>query len=302
MRIHAGLVWAASVALCVWGGLAWCVPLGPELPQPGIPTPLDAPRPSPETPLDRELFGRDPGQIKAIPPVPRQSRPEVAPGKRSANTPVEFPPKAPLPVPPGLLPDSAEPASLAPSAPAAAPPNGTRDYSAVSETDNPLVDIARRMREAERLLAGAQSGQKTQELQDSILRDLDELLKQISARCRAAQACQGQCASPQVAERKGGNPPPPNGPKALTEMPKQRSEKGLRPVGRTSERPTYGRNPKANATERKDLVRGAWGSLPERDRQHMLQLLPPEQFLPKYESLIEEYYRRLGEDNDHAHP
>jgi hypothetical protein len=27
----------------------------------------------------------------------------------------------------------------------------------------------------------------------------------------------------------------------------------------------------------------------------MLQLQPPEEFLPKYESLIEEYFRRLAE-------
>ena len=38
-----------------------------------------------------------------------------------------------------------------------------------------------------------------------------------------------------------------------------------------------------------------WGALPERARQQMQQL-PVEDFPPKYERLIEEYFRRLAEE------
>ena len=38
-----------------------------------------------------------------------------------------------------------------------------------------------------------------------------------------------------------------------------------------------------------------WGELPEQVRQQM-QELPAEDFPPKYESLIEEYFRRLAEE------
>jgi hypothetical protein len=38
-----------------------------------------------------------------------------------------------------------------------------------------------------------------------------------------------------------------------------------------------------------------WGELPERDRQRMLQI-PVEEFPPKYESMIEDYYRQLSNE------
>jgi hypothetical protein len=38
-----------------------------------------------------------------------------------------------------------------------------------------------------------------------------------------------------------------------------------------------------------------WGELPEHAREQMLQL-PDEEFPPKYESLIEDYFRRLSEE------
>ncbi len=303
MQVHRVLVWAALAALCIWGGMAWCTPLGPKMPEPQTPVPLDGPMLSPQNALDRELFGQDPGQIKAIPPAPGKAEPEALPRQRPASGSPAPATKDPLPAPPGLLPEPVEPAKPAgaakPAGPPAAPP---QDLSAVSEADNPLVDIARRMREAERLLAQANSGQKTQELQDGILRDLDALLKQVQAQCRAARAAQGQCQSPGTAERKADNPSPQSSPRPVSELPKERSEKKLGSTARTAERPTHGRNPQADAKQRASLVRGAWGSLPERQRQQMMQLLPPEQFLPKYESMIEEYYRRLGEENGHARP
>lgn len=43
------------------------------------------------------------------------------------------------------------------------------------------------------------------------------------------------------------------------------------------------------------LHKDVWGMLPERQRQQMLEL-PVEEFLPKYELLIEDYFRRLAEE------
>ena len=44
----------------------------------------------------------------------------------------------------------------------------------------------------------------------------------------------------------------------------------------------------------KGLLKDLWGQLPLRDREQMLQS-SPEQFLPKYELLIEKYYKRLAD-------
>ena len=42
-------------------------------------------------------------------------------------------------------------------------------------------------------------------------------------------------------------------------------------------------------------MKDVWGQLPAREREQMLQS-PPEQFLPKYELLLEKYYKRLAEE------
>ena len=46
--------------------------------------------------------------------------------------------------------------------------------------------------------------------------------------------------------------------------------------------------------EMHDLMKDVWGQLPVHDREQMRQDAP-EQFLPKYELLIEKYYKRLAE-------
>ncbi len=48
------------------------------------------------------------------------------------------------------------------------------------------------------------------------------------------------------------------------------------------------------------MLKEAWGQLPPHAREQMLQS-PPEQFLPKYELLIEKYYKRLA-DQQQAKP
>jgi hypothetical protein len=46
----------------------------------------------------------------------------------------------------------------------------------------------------------------------------------------------------------------------------------------------------------KNLIKDLWGELPPNVREQMMQN-PTEQFVPQYESMIEEYYRRLSEEN-----
>ena len=54
-------------------------------------------------------------------------------------------------------------------------------------------------------------------------------------------------------------------------------------------------NAEVETAEVHDLVRRFWGHLPDKLRDEMQSSLS-EQFLPKYEQLIEDYYRRLAED------
>ena len=47
--------------------------------------------------------------------------------------------------------------------------------------------------------------------------------------------------------------------------------------------------------EMRTVLKQLWGELPQRQREQMLEP-PVEEFLPKYEQQIEEYFRRLSED------
>jgi hypothetical protein len=51
----------------------------------------------------------------------------------------------------------------------------------------------------------------------------------------------------------------------------------------------------ANRNPLKSLVRDSWGNLPDRARQE-LQSVSGEDFLPKYQRMIERYYRRLADE------
>ncbi|KKK95447.1 hypothetical protein LCGC14_2672730, partial [marine sediment metagenome] len=74
---------------------------------------------------------------------------------------------------------------------------------------------------------------------------------------------------------------------------------------RPSERPATTSDAKSREGEARrpdmarmqEVMKKLWGELPQRDREQMLQS-PPEEFLPKYELLIEQYFRRLTEGND----
>lgn len=67
-------------------------------------------------------------------------------------------------------------------------------------------------------------------------------------------------------------------------------ETGANVPGVPSERPQ-----KPSIEEVHAMMRQLWGELPERARQQMLQS-SVEQFTPKYQTLIEDYYRRLAEE------
>ncbi len=110
---------------------------------------------------------------------------------------------------------------------------------------------------------------------------MDRLIKQ-------ARQKTGQC------QPSAGQPPPnpPEGPR----KPAAGAKPGNRPATVPSTRPPgNGRTSKADAERTRTMMKQLWGELPERVRQQMLQL-PDEEFPPKYEQLIEDYFRRLSEE------
>jgi len=153
----------------------------------------------------------------------------------------------------------------------------------LGESENALVRIGNKMRKAEGLLGQAKPSAEAQALQQQIVTDLDQLIKQM-------QRQKSKCDSAKSASTSGGqrgNPSPQknsHGNKGPNDTPARESTDQLRDKAAQA----------AELAERKKLLQNLWGDLPQHEREQLLNA-SGEQFLPKYQLLLEKYFRRLGE-------
>jgi len=159
--------------------------------------------------------------------------------------------------------------------------------AAVSEDENPMLDIAQQMQQVQGLVGKAETGQQTQQLQTGILTRLDELLK--AARNQKQQCKGGQSSSKGTAPRQASAQSQPKDPsKDKPNKPNEPKTAKAQPGGKPA---VY----RPDMAEMNEVLKRVWGELPEREREQMLEL-PVEEFLPKYELLIESYFKRLAEE------
>jgi len=160
--------------------------------------------------------------------------------------------------------------------------------AAEKESDNPLLEIARKMRDAQGRLDRHDAGSTTQIVQKQVVDDLEKLIDQ--ARKAAKQCAGGQSRAQAVAARKPVGQPPAGGEP-------EGGQPSDRPAAESTQRPraTNDRPRQVDVEQVRAIIKELWGELPEREREQMLES-PPEEFLPKYELLIEEYFRRLSEE------
>ena len=148
--------------------------------------------------------------------------------------------------------------------------------------------IAGEMRGAAERIRRADGGPATQAIQKRILAELEELLRQ------ARQAANPAASKPAQADQQKATASPDKQPK--TGQAEAAAKPGSKPnPGQTTSGPKVPGAERGDSRSRISMLRRVWGDLPERERNEMLQLQPPEEFLPKYEFLIEEYFRRLAE-------
>jgi hypothetical protein len=134
------------------------------------------------------------------------------------------------------------------------------------------------------------SVQQAGDAQQQVVAQLDKLIAELSKQCQGGQ-CQASDQPPKPghrSQRKGGKPGSAVG------------------RGQTAARDSTDRLDGANAqpVDKGDfeaMVKDLWGHLPERSREQMIQSFS-EEFLPKYELEIEQYYRRLSEETDESRP
>ena len=147
------------------------------------------------------------------------------------------------------------------------------------EEENPLARLNQQMRQVERRIAETQSDEKTQRLQHEISDDLNKLIAQLERQC-------SQC---KKSSSSSSNRPRTGQPKPGTKAAEQASDK---PAQDSSSRLQDKSTAKVDREKVQAMLKDFWGHLPPHLRQQMEQSAN-EEFLPKYELEIAEYYRSL---------
>jgi TolA-binding protein len=148
--------------------------------------------------------------------------------------------------------------------------------------EDELTRIARQMRQAQRRIEQREVSTETQEIQKNIVAQLDALIQELQEqkkKCNSSSASKPTAGSQQIKQ-----PDQPN---------QGQQQTSNKPASDSSPRLGEEDAVAADAAAMEALIKQVWGHLPDRARQEM-QNATVEDFLPKYQQVIEDYYRRLA--------
>jgi hypothetical protein len=151
------------------------------------------------------------------------------------------------------------------------------DFGAEKKEEHPLVKLAREMKHVQERIDARDTASGTQQKQKAISEQLAKLLEQAQKKPSGGQSGDKnqQASKSAQAGTESGNA-------------------SSRPGQQSTQRLEQGDATETQMNEFKDAMRRIWGHLPEKEREEMIGALG-EQFLPKYERLIEAFYKRLAE-------
>jgi hypothetical protein len=166
---------------------------------------------------------------------------------------------------------------------------GAPDVAA--DDENPLLRIEQKMRQVEERLAGLDPSDQTQSLQRQIAEELAALLEQMK------QQQQNQNQNNQNSQQQQQQQPQPQ--QQQDQQKQSASNRSNQPANKpardSEERQGKIDQERIKPEDLRDLISRPWGHLPEQVREQM-ETKAQDQFLPKYETLIEDYYKRLAEE------
>lgn len=151
-----------------------------------------------------------------------------------------------------------------------------------AKDEKDLSNISRLMDNSERRLELARGGPKTQDIQKKIVFRLDEKIKELENKAKAqSQQCQsGQCPNGGQPGNNGGQNP---------NSPMDRSQIA-----------TNGGPGNVDARKLRQYEEN-WGKLPEAERKEIVQQVI-KQYPPKYQAMIEDYFRSLNRLHGYRQP
>jgi hypothetical protein len=163
----------------------------------------------------------------------------------------------------------------------------------IGATSGPLLlaRVRNDMRRAEALLGGPANAphsaplRQAGEVQKRVVAQLDELIAELCKQCQGGQGQNSNNPSPQPNQRS----------EAKASQPSRTASTGKSPARDSSDPLNRASGQAVDKGDVDELVKRLWGHLPERSLEQVLQSFSDE-FLPKYELEIEQYYRRLSEE------
>lgn len=162
---------------------------------------------------------------------------------------------------------------------------GLMDGEDLGAAEDPLMRLGKKMQQAGGLIGQTKSGEETQLLQKRIVDDLELLIKQARQQQQQQQNSSAN-KHEQSAQRE----------MVKQSQPKQSQSKqpAQQPGQQSTER--LGKNDvrRPEPGQVNDMIKSIWGQLPGRAKEEMLWNAN-DQFLPKYELLIEDYFKSLVE-------
>ncbi|WP_254510631.1 hypothetical protein [Anatilimnocola floriformis] len=158
---------------------------------------------------------------------------------------------------------------------------GGEDLGQEKKEEHPLLKLGREMREVQERIAAKDTAEGTQQKQKEIAAELAKLIEQAQKKPQGSKQQGNQNNKPSNGSTQSGANSGDNQPQS-------------QPGQQSTQRLEQGEQTQAQMNEVKEAMRRIWGHLPEKEREEMIGALG-EQFLPKYERLIEAFYKRLAE-------
>jgi hypothetical protein len=159
---------------------------------------------------------------------------------------------------------------------------------------------------AKKRIAASDTGHKTQEIQDQVVKDLEELLallKKQQNRQSSQQKNQDQNSGKnqppnqrQKVQKNQGDPQNSGAKKNPDSNDPQNGRRDSEKSRDSQERTDPARSAAAEEARRAQMIKDAWGHLPPHLREAMQNAFS-EKYLPKYEDLVKKYYEALAEKN-----
>lgn len=157
----------------------------------------------------------------------------------------------------------------------------------------PVEPIIKEMERASKLISQQQTGKETQQIQQQVVKDLEELIRLVESqpgktiqRMNSPSQSDSQKQSQQKQQQKQQSQDKQQQGEQLTQGPAKKS----------TDRQDQGKATPGQLGERNAYVKDAWGHLPPAMRQQLLNIYT-EKFLPRYEDQVKRYYEALAEKN-----